>query len=119
MDAAIERLKELQRLLAMEKEADLKQWQGVVKRMSLAERLHHGMAWQPVQVLRSGFALGDKASVTVQRKPGPAKDSRFKAGAPVTFYTTALPDGPLDRSKLGVAGGGQACRAAACSRPAA
>lgn len=89
MDAAIERLKELQRLLAMEKEADLKQWQGVVKRMSLAERLHHGMTWQPVQVLRSGFALGDKASVTVQRKPGPAKDSRFKAGAPVTFYTTA------------------------------
>jgi superfamily I DNA and/or RNA helicase len=89
MDHALIYLHNLKELLGIEKAADLTLWQDKIKRMSLTERLYHGLSWQPVQVIKSGYALGDKATVTLQRKVGPRKDSRFKAGAPVTFYTTA------------------------------
>lgn len=89
MDHALIYLYNLKELLGIEKAADLTLWQDKIKRMSLSERLYHGLSWQPVQVIKSGYALGDKATVTLQRKVGPRKDSRFKAGAPVTFYTAA------------------------------
>jgi len=89
MDPSQAYLQRLRNLLNLEKEADLQSWRQSVQSMDPASRLRHGLRWQPVQVIRSGFALGDRFQVTLQRAIPQHKDSRFKAGSPVTFYTTS------------------------------
>ena len=82
-------LHQLQAALALEKAADLKRWQDQVQRMKPADRVRHGLTWRPVTVIRSGYALGDKAQVVIQRAEGQHADAQFKAGSPVRFYTEA------------------------------
>lgn len=89
MDRGIQHIRQLQDLLAIEKQIDLTAWQEKVARMSPDDRVRHGLTWKPVQVVQSGFAMGDKAFVTVIRPPHHRHDSQFKAGSPVHFYTEA------------------------------
>lgn len=89
MDKSLAYLHRLRELLQLEKEADLEAWRGTLRHMDLQSRVRHGLTWQPVQVIQSGYALGDRAFVTLQRPQVQRKDSRFKAGSPVSFYTTA------------------------------
>lgn len=89
MDISLAYLHRLRELLQLEKDADLEAWRSTLRNMDLQGRVRHGLTWQPVQVIRSGYALGDRAFVTLQRPQPQRKDSRFKAGSPVSFYTTA------------------------------
>lgn len=89
MEPGIQHIHHLQRILAIEKKADLTTWQEKVSRMSGDDRVRHGLTWRPVNVIKSGFAMGDKAFVTVQRLVHHRHDSQFKAGSPVTFFTEA------------------------------
>ena len=89
MDQGIRHIRHLQELLAIEKQVDLTTWQEKVARMSMDDRVRHGLTRKPVQVMQSGFAMGDKAFVTVVRPPHHRHDSQFKAGSPVHFYTEA------------------------------
>ncbi|MBK7344226.1 MAG: AAA family ATPase [Saprospiraceae bacterium] len=89
MEPGIQHIHHLQRILSIEKKADLTTWQEKVARMSGDDRVRHGLTWRPVSVIKSGFAMGDKAFVTVQRSVHQRHDSQFKAGSPVTFFTEA------------------------------
>lgn len=89
MDPGIEYLQHLQHLLTREKEADYVAWQEQVTGMTLADRVRLGLSWHPVTVVKTGFTIGDKVQVTVQRAPASPNNSRLKAGAPATFYSLA------------------------------
>jgi len=83
-------LADLLELLRMEKEEDLEQFKRMVQRLPLAERRAKGYTWHPVQVLKKGYTIGDRAYVTVE-KPAHVSDEeehQFRAGKTVNFFTS-------------------------------
>lgn len=75
-------------LLRQEKEADLQQFLQLVRERPLAERVAQGFAWYPLNVVQTGFALGEKAFVTVERTTRLNEPHQLRAGQTVNFFTT-------------------------------
>jgi len=74
-------------LLRQEKEEDLKQFLQAVRERPLSERVEQGYTWYPLQVLQTGFALGDKAFVVVERTTRLYEPHQLRAGQSVNFFT--------------------------------
>ncbi len=80
---------ELERLLALlkiEKEEDFEQHRIYVQGLPLAERVAKGYCWYPVAVVRSGYSVGDRAFVVVE-KSDKIKEHQFRAGKTVSLFT--------------------------------
>ncbi len=75
--------------LRLEKEEDLRQFRAVVEKMPLAERVKQGFTWHPLTVARTGFAIGDKAFVVVERTRGLGQPHQIREGATVRLFTLA------------------------------
>jgi ATP-dependent RNA/DNA helicase IGHMBP2 len=73
--------------LKQEKEEDLKEYIRQVRQRPLNERVQQGYAWHPLKVLNTGFALGDKAFVVVERTTRLNEPHQIRAGAAVNFCT--------------------------------
>ncbi len=74
-------------LLKQEKEEDQREYLRQVRERPLAERVHQGYAWFPLQVVQTGFALGDKAFVMVERTSRLNEPHQLRAGQSVNFFT--------------------------------
>lgn len=74
-------------LLRIEREEDHREYLETVRKLSLAEQTAQGAAWHPVQVVHTGFYLGERAFVVVERTVRPGEQHRFKAGQSVSFFT--------------------------------
>jgi superfamily I DNA and/or RNA helicase len=74
-------------LLRIEKEEDLKQFMTLVRQQPLSERVEQGFAWFPLQVVQTGFALGEKAFVVVERTSRLNQPHQLRAGQTVNFFT--------------------------------
>ena len=57
---------QLHRLLQLEKEADYRTFLELVREKPLSDRVEQGYTWYPLQVLNTGFALGEKAFIVVE-----------------------------------------------------
>ncbi len=86
MDKSIKaHIENLKHLLKKEKEEDFEQHRALMQTLTIDERRKKGMTWYPVQVIKSGYGLGERAFVEVERtKEGP---SQFRAGKMVQFFT--------------------------------
>lgn len=73
--------------LRKEKEEDLRQFRSVIEKMPLAERTKNGYTWHPLTVVRTGFAIGDKAFVIVERTRGLNQPHQLREGATVSLFT--------------------------------
>ena len=78
---------QLRDLLRREKEEDLRQFIQQVQQRPLQERVEEGVTWYPLKVLQTGFALGDKAWVTVERTARTDTPHQLKSGMSVRFFT--------------------------------
>ena len=78
----------LRDLLDLELEADRERFRREIQRLPLRERVRRGFTWHPVRVVKTGFMVGDRAFVVVERPAGRRRDSAVKAGSPVRYYTT-------------------------------
>ena len=85
----MEELQKLAALLKVEKEADLRQFKTVVEKMPLRERIEQGFTWHPLAVVRTGFAIGEKAFVVVERTRNLNQPHQLREGATVSLFTTA------------------------------
>lgn len=74
-------------LLRIEREEDYREYLETVRQMSLAEQSEQGVSWYPVQAVHTGFYLGERAFVVVERTSRLDAQHRFKAGQPVSFFT--------------------------------
>lgn len=83
---ALSELEELLALVKIEKEEDLEQHRQFVQNLPLAERAEKGFCWYPVAVVRSGYSLGDRAFVVVE-KGAKTKEHKFRAGKTVSLFT--------------------------------
>jgi ATP-dependent RNA/DNA helicase IGHMBP2 len=73
--------------LKQEKEEDLKEYIRQVRQRPLNERVQQGYAWHPLKVINTGFALGDKAFVLVERSTRLNEPHQIRASAAVNFST--------------------------------
>ena len=75
-------------LLHLELEADRKRFRQEIQQLPLKERVRRGYTWWPLQVVKTGHMVGERAFVVLERKEGRRRDSAIKAGSPVRYYTT-------------------------------
>ena len=85
---AHEHFTRLLELLRQEKEEDLKQFLHLVRERPLAERIAQGLAWHPLKLLQTGFALGEKVFIVVERTARPDEPHQLRAGQTVNVFTT-------------------------------
>jgi len=81
-----EKLTHVRDLLQKEKEADFEKFRAEMLQLSQAERREKGLCWYPLQVLKTGYTVGDRAFVTVNRTAHLNKPHRLRSGAPIEFY---------------------------------
>lgn len=84
--AHLKELERLRELVQTEREAERAEHVERLKNLSVAQRVEEGYAWYPVVVGKSGFTIGDRAFVIVERTEdtGPHK---FRAGKTVSLST--------------------------------
>lgn len=85
-DSHIPEIEQLQRLLRMEKEADFELHRQKVQSLPLDQRIGEGYTWYPVMVAKSGYTIGERAFVIVERS-GSGEPHQFRSGATVSFFT--------------------------------
>ncbi|GJM34003.1 MAG: helicase [Saprospiraceae bacterium] len=81
-----EELQQLLALLKLEKEEDFEQHKKLVQQLPLHERVNKGYTWYAVQVVKSGYALGERAFVIVE-KSNEEQEHHFRSGKAVNFFT--------------------------------
>jgi len=86
MSKILQELDELADLLAKEKQEDFEQHRQKVMSLPLEERIKRGYSWYPVTVNRSGYALGERAFVTIETAK-PDAPHQFRPGKTVNFFT--------------------------------
>jgi ATP-dependent RNA/DNA helicase IGHMBP2 len=75
--------------LRQEKEEDLKQFVEMIRQRPLADRVQQGFAWYPLVVTRTGFSLGEKAFVEVERTTRLHEPHQLRSGMAVQLFTQA------------------------------
>lgn len=76
-------------LLRQEKAEDYRAFLQAVREKPLSERIEQGYTWYPLQVLQTGFALGEKAFVLVERTTRLNEPHQLRAGQSVSLFTQA------------------------------
>lgn len=79
----------LRELLRQEREEDLRLFQQTIRQQPLSERVEKGYSWYPVTVVQTGFALGDKAFVVLERTTRLGEPHQLRAGQTVSFFSNA------------------------------
>ncbi|MCK6693125.1 MAG: AAA family ATPase, partial [Thermoanaerobaculia bacterium] len=76
-------------LLHRERDEDLRLFLQTVRQQPLAKRVEEGYTWYPLNVLQTGFALGEKAFVVVERTSRLNEPHQLRAGQSVSLFTQA------------------------------
>lgn len=83
----IEHLEKVEKLLAIEKQEDFEQYRSVIQKLSLAERREKGYSWHPLVVTRTGYTVGERAFLIVERTKNLDNPHQFRAGSTVNLFT--------------------------------
>lgn len=92
MKPSIEELAQTSLLLQLEKEAELTEYQSIIKNTSLKERRKEGLLWHPLRLAESGFSTGSSPYLIYERNPGDKGSHRFQAGSPVLVFNPENPE---------------------------
>ncbi len=83
----MEHFSQLLQLLKQEKQEDLNQFLLQVRERPLSERVELGYSWYPLQIVQTGFALGDKAFVVVERHTRLNEPHQLRSGQTVRLFS--------------------------------
>jgi superfamily I DNA and/or RNA helicase len=86
MGKITEALAHLREVVQLEKQEDFEQHRQKILQLPLHKRVAEGYSWYPVVVSKSGYAIGDRAFVIVERT-GEEKPDQFRAGKMVSLFT--------------------------------
>jgi len=87
MNTIQQKLEHVRHLLQKEKEADFEKFRKEMLQLSQAERREKGLCWYPLQVMKTGYTVGDRAFITVTRTAHTDQPHRLRSGAPIEFYS--------------------------------
>lgn len=91
-----EELKQLLDVLQQEKEEEIAQFEALLKQQTLAQRVKKGACWYPLQVISSGWGLGEHPYIVVERTKGIDKPHKFRAGQVVSVFSEKFTDDNLE-----------------------
>lgn len=86
MNKAKAEIKNLQAILAIEKEEDRKIHQKLLTRTTIQERTAKGYCWKPLNIKETGYAIGDFPYIIVERTKLLDKPHHFGSGKPVSLF---------------------------------
>lgn len=84
--SAHQELEELSRLLQIEREEEIRQYEQLIKETTVQERVKNGSCWFPVQVDSTGWSLGEHPYILVERQKGRDAQHKIRAGAVVSVF---------------------------------
>ena len=87
-------------LLQKEKKADFEQFKNLVQSLSLEEKRAKGYTWYPLNIVKTGYTIGDRAFVIVEKTNHPDQAHQFRAGKTVSLFTQK--EDAYAKEKIGV-----------------
>lgn len=81
------KLKHLEYLLELEKQEDFEQYKEKIRELPLPQRKEKGFSWHPLDIVRQGYTVGERAFVIVQRTTNLDEVHHFRSGMPVSLFT--------------------------------
>jgi superfamily I DNA and/or RNA helicase len=100
MDSDLRELEELAELLKIEKKEDFEQYRRIMESLPIDQRRGKGMAWYPLNVIQSGYTIGERAFVVVERTQQKGKEHQFRSGKMVRLFTQQAHVHNPDRSGI-------------------
>ncbi len=80
-------LEKLLELLQLEREEDLDQYKKLIESLALHERRAKGYTWYPVNVLKKGYTIGDRAFVIIEKGGSVDDKHHFRSGKTVRLFS--------------------------------
>ncbi|MEM1327034.1 MAG: AAA domain-containing protein [Bacteroidota bacterium] len=74
-------------LLAIERRENYEFFKAMLQSLSVEKRVAKGYCWYPLEVLKSGYAVGDRAYVIIKRTQHLDVPHKFRAGQVINFFT--------------------------------
>lgn len=80
-------LQNLLQLLRQERDEDRQQYLDLIATIPLAERVEKGYSWAPLNILSSGFTIGNKPFIVVERTTQINEPHQMRSGQSIRFFT--------------------------------
>ena len=82
----IEYLEGVLEALQVEREEDFNAYKELIQSVPLLQRKALGYSWYPVEIVKTGYAIGDRAFVILERKTELGQRHQFKSGMSVALF---------------------------------
>ena len=82
-----EQLRQLQSLLQLEKEEEIRDYEAYAAQTGIQQRKADGVCWYPLEVKEEGYGLGDRPFAIFEWAQPSGKSHRFQAGQTVQLFT--------------------------------
>jgi ATP-dependent RNA/DNA helicase IGHMBP2 len=79
-------LLQLQKLLQMEKEEEIRQFDELINKTPLQERIRKGACWYPIQLDSWGWSLGEHPYIIIERLKQKDMPHRFREGQVISVF---------------------------------
>lgn len=89
----------LEQVLA-EKKADFEEYKNIIAKLPLDERKKQGYTWHPLNVVKSGYTIGERSFVIIEKTAETEAPRQFRAGKTVRLFT--LTTGAYKPERIGV-----------------
>jgi len=73
--------------IAEERKADFEEYKLLIASLPLEERKEKGFTWHPLQILKSGYTIGDRSFVIIEKTKEVDAPRQFRSGKPVRLFT--------------------------------
>ncbi|MCH2023260.1 MAG: AAA domain-containing protein [Saprospiraceae bacterium] len=82
-----EELNQVLKLLKQEKEEESKQFDLLLKELSIHQRVQRGACWYPIQLDSTGWSLGEHPFIIIEKTKQLDKPHKFRAGQVVSIFS--------------------------------
>lgn len=82
----IEYLENLLAALVVEREEDFRLYKEMIQSVPLQQRKALGYSWYPIEIVKTGYAIGDRAYVILERKTELFQPHQFRSGMSVSLF---------------------------------
>jgi len=89
--ATMEYFKNLQRLLKLEREEDMRSYKSLTENTSASDRRSNGICWFPIAIRNTEIVRGDYINVELERPSNQDISHQFRFGSPVALFSNHDP----------------------------
>ncbi len=87
MKKSLEELADTLELLQLEKDEEIRIYEETIQNLTLEERRKNGVTWFPLNIVKTGYAIGDLPYVIVERTTFIDERHKFYAGTVVSIFS--------------------------------